>query len=183
MTATRPPESRQKRLKEGGLISRRDYLRMLVIASGGLLAATAGLASGVFRRHGAESGTVKRVAASIDRNQMLTFSYPGDDDPAIAMRLDDGELVAFSSVCTHLSCAVLWRREEQVLECPCHKGFFSERSGAVLAGPPPRPLPRIRLEERPDGIYAAGPEVKRSRAINGKLAERPREQHRYRNET
>ncbi|MEX0791217.1 MAG: Rieske (2Fe-2S) protein [Actinomycetota bacterium] len=156
MTATRPPESREKRLKEGGLISRRDYLRMLVIASGGLLAGTAGLTSGVFRRHGDQAGPARRVAGSIDNNQMLTFSYPGDDDPVIAMRLNDGELVAFSSVCTHLTCAVLWRREEGVLECPCHKGFFSERTGAVLAGPPPRPLPKIRLEERSDGVYAVG---------------------------
>lgn len=158
MTATRPPESREKRLREGGLMSRRDYLRMLVIASGGLLVGTAGLASGVFRRHGGEAGAAKRVAGSIAEGKMLTFSYPGDDDPVIAMRLNDGELVAFSSVCTHLSCAVLWRREEGVLECPCHKGIFSERTGEVVAGPPPRPLPKIRLEERADGVYAVGPD-------------------------
>lgn len=156
MTATRPPESRQKRLTEGGLMSRRDYLRMLVLASGGLVVGTAGLASGIFRRHGAGAGAPKRVAASLDEGKMTTFSYPGDDDPVIAMRLNDGALVAFSSVCTHLSCAVLWRREEGVLECPCHKGIFNERTGAVVAGPPPRPLARIKLEERPDGVYAVG---------------------------
>jgi Rieske Fe-S protein len=158
VTATRPPESREKRLKEGGLMSRRDYLRMLVIASGGLLVGTAGLASGVFRRHGAEAGPAKLVAGSVAKGKMVTFSYPGDDDPVIAMRLNDGELVAFSSVCTHLSCAVLWRKEEGVLECPCHKGIFNERTGEVVAGPPPRPLPKIRLEERADGVWAVGPE-------------------------
>jgi Rieske Fe-S protein len=156
LTATRPPESRQKRLTEGGLMSRRDYLRMLVIASGGLLIGTAGLASGIFRRHGAGTGAPKRVAASLAEGKMTIFSYPGDDDPVIAMRLNDGELVAFSSVCTHLSCAVLWRREQGVLECPCHKGIFHERTGAVVAGPPPRPLARVKLEERPDGVYAVG---------------------------
>lgn len=158
MTVTRPPESREKRLKEGGLISRRDYLRMLVIASGGLLIGTAGLASGIFRRHGAEAGPAKRMAGSVAKGKMVTFSYPGDDDPVIAMRLNDGELVAFSSVCTHLSCAVLWRREKGVLECPCHNGIFDERTGEVVAGPPPRPLPKVRLEERSDGVYAVGPE-------------------------
>jgi nitrite reductase/ring-hydroxylating ferredoxin subunit len=154
----RTPESRQRRLKEGGLLSRREYLRMLVIASGGLAIGTAGLASGLFRRHGAGSSGPKKVAASLARGKMTTFSYPGDDDPAIAMRLSDGALVAFSSVCTHLSCAVLWRREEELLECPCHNGIFSERTGEVVAGPPPRPLARIGLVERPDGVYAVGME-------------------------
>jgi Rieske Fe-S protein len=158
VTATRPPESRQKRLKEGGLMSRRDYLRMLVIASGGLVIGTAGLASGLFRRQGTGTSAPKRVAASLAKGKMTTFSYPGDDDPVIAMRLNDGALVAFSSVCTHLSCAVLWRREEGVLECPCHKGIFNERTGAVVAGPPPRPLAKIKLEERADGVYAVGTE-------------------------
>lgn len=156
MTATRPPESRPKRLIEGGLMSRRDYLRMLVIASGGLVIGTAGLASGIFRRNGSGVSAPRRVASSLAKGKMTTFSYPGDDDPVIAMRLNDGALVAFSSVCTHLSCAVLWRREEGVLECPCHKGIFNERTGAVVAGPPPRPLAKIRLEERADGVYAVG---------------------------
>lgn len=156
MTATRPREDRATRLRSGTLINRRDYLRMLVVASGGLLLGTAGLGSGIFRRHGAGAGPAKRVAGSLGAGEMLTFSYPGDDDPVIGMRLGDGELVAFSSVCTHLSCAVLWRREEGVLECPCHKGIFSERTGEVVAGPPPRPLPRVRLEQREDGVYAVG---------------------------
>lgn len=150
-------ESRTARLRSGTLLNRREYLRMLVLVSGGLLAGSAGLASGVFRRHGGGSGPAKKVAAALVPGDMITFSYPGDDDPVIGMRLSDGSLVAFSSVCTHLSCAVLWRREQGVLECPCHKGIFDERTGEVLAGPPPRPLPPVKLEQRPDGVYAVGP--------------------------
>jgi Rieske Fe-S protein len=147
---------RTGRLRRGTLTNRRDYLKMLVLASGGLLLGTAGLASGIFRRHGSGGGPPRRVAACIAAGEMVTFSYPGDDDPVIGLRLNDGELVAYSSVCTHLSCAVLWRREERVLECPCHNGIFSERTGRVVAGPPPRPLPKVRLEERSDGVYAVG---------------------------
>lgn len=158
MTHVRMGEDRSARLRSGTLINRRDYLRMLVLASGGLLLGTAGLASGVFRRHGSGVAPAKRVAESLGAGGMLTFSYPGDDDPAIGMRLKDGSLVAFSSICPHLSCAVLWRREEGILECPCHKGIFNERTGEVIAGPPPRPLPRVRLEQRSDGIYAVGAE-------------------------
>ena len=42
----------------------------------------------------------------------VAFAYPGADDRAIAMRLPDGTLVAYSSICTHLSCAVLWSPRE-----------------------------------------------------------------------
>ncbi len=158
MTDTRIREDRTTRLRTGTLMNRRDYLRMLVLASGGLLLGTAGLASGLFRRHGGGSAPAKRVAGSLAAGGMLTFSYPGDDDPVLGMRLKDGKLVAFSSVCTHLSCAVLWRREKGVLECPCHQGIFDERTGQVVAGPPPRALPRVKLEQRSDGVYAVGNE-------------------------
>jgi Rieske Fe-S protein len=142
------------RIREDRLVTRRDYLRLLVTVSGGLLAGTAAVASGIFRRHGEGPAQSKRVAGSVAAGESFTFSYPGDDDPAIGVRLSDGSLVAYSSVCTHLACAVLWIRERRELECPCHDGLFDVRTGEVLAGPPPRPLPRIELQERPDGIYA-----------------------------
>ena len=40
------------------------------------------------------------------------------------------------------------------LECPCHQGFFSIADGAVLQGPPRRPLPRVVLERRGDELVA-----------------------------
>ena len=140
-------------------MSRRAYLKMLVGASGGLLLATAGLASGIFRRQGVGRTRAKKIAGSVRAGEMATFSYPGENDPAIAMRLKDGRLVAFSSVCTHLSCAVLWKKDEQHLVCPCHNGVFDPRTGAAVAGPPPRPLAKIRLQERHDGVYAVGTEA------------------------
>jgi Rieske Fe-S protein len=148
--------TRERSLTSGNFVSRRDYLRMLVIVSGGLLFGTGAVATGIFRRHGSGGGPDKRIAANIGQGEMVSFSFPGRDDPALAMRLEDGELVGFSSVCTHLSCAVLWRRDQHHLECPCHVGIFDQRTGEVLAGPPPRGLPRIQLEEREDGVYATG---------------------------
>lgn len=152
----KPPTDRESKLVQSTLVSRRDYLKMLVVVSGGLLFGTAGVASGLFRRHGSGSGPAKRIAASVGTGQLVNFSFPGEDDPAIAMRLDDGNLVAYSSVCTHLSCVVLWRKEEGHLECPCHNGFFDQLTGEVTSGPPPRALPRIILQEREDGVYATG---------------------------
>jgi Rieske Fe-S protein len=144
------------RISEDAPVTRRDYLRMLVTISGGLLAGTAAVAFGVFRRRDQEVETEVLVARSIAPGGSVRFDYPTDEDPAIAMRLADGALVAYSSVCTHLSCTVLWNRDEERLECPCHDGTFGAIDGRVLTGPPPRPLPKIELAERPDGIYAVG---------------------------
>lgn len=144
------------RIREDALVTRRDYLRILVTISGGLLAGTAAVALGVFRRRDEVSGASVLVARTIAPGGSARFRFPTDDDPAIAMRLADGALVAYSSVCTHLSCTVLWNRSEERIDCPCHDGRFDPLDGGVLAGPPPRPLPKIGLVERSDGIYAVG---------------------------
>ena len=46
---------------------------------------------------------------------------------------------ALSSTCTHLGCRVSWDAEAEQLKCPCHGGVY-DRTGAVVAGPPPAPL-------------------------------------------
>jgi Rieske Fe-S protein len=137
-------------------VSRRDYLRILVTVSAGLVAGAAGVAVGVFRRHGSGTATRAKVADRLEPGQAVTFRYPGEDDRALAVRLPDGRLVGWSAVCTHLACAVLWREEDELLECPCHDGVFDPATGEVVAGPPPRPLPRVELREDGGGIWAVG---------------------------
>jgi len=51
----------------------------------------------------------------------------------------EAQVTALSSVCTHLGCRVSWDAEKEALQCPCHGGVY-DRSGAVVAGPPPVPL-------------------------------------------
>lgn len=84
------------------------------------------------------------------------FRYPTANDPCILIRPEADLFVAYSQKCTHLSCAVFYSRQHNRLECPCHEGYFSVRDGSVLQGPPPRPLPRIRLEQRGETIVAVG---------------------------
>jgi Rieske Fe-S protein len=143
-----------ERIRADAPVTRRDYLRILVTLSGGLLAAAAAVKAGVFPRHGEGTAAPLKIADRIEPGAAVSFAYPTDDDRAIAIRLDDGRLVAYSSICTHLACAVLWREESNRLECPCHDGAFSATTGEVLAGPPPRPLPPVRLREDPEGIWA-----------------------------
>ena len=150
---TPPADGAFERIRSDAPVTRRDYLRILVTVSGGLALGALAVAVGVFPRRTGTTGGLK-IADGIDPGDSVAFAYPGPDDRAIAMRLPDGLLVAFSSICTHLSCAVLFEPRQEELVCPCHDGRFSAASGEVLAGPPPRPLPVIELEERDEGIFA-----------------------------
>lgn len=153
-----PVRALLERIREDAPITRRDYLRILVTVSGGLALGTGVVAAGAFRRHGAGTAPATRVADALPPGRAVYFNYPGPDDQAIAVRLPNGALVGYSAICTHLACAVVWRRDRSDLHCPCHNGSFDVSTGAVLAGPPPRPLPRVILEERADGIVAVGTE-------------------------
>ena len=77
--------------------------------------------------------------------------------PRSSSASSDTEVVAFSQKCTHLGCVVYYEPDEQRWHCPCHEGNFEVRTGAVISGPPTRPLGRIDLEVRDDGmIWALG---------------------------
>jgi rieske iron-sulfur protein len=87
------------------------------------------------------------------------FSAPTD------LRWVPQGFIAYSAICTHLGCTVYYSHEpmEQVpyphLHCPCHGGIYNPLAGgAVVSGPPPRPLSQLPIEIRPNGeIVAAGP--------------------------
>lgn len=64
-----------------------------------------------------------------------------------------GELRAFSAVCTHLGCIVKSEpTDHHALYCACHGGMF-DREGQVVGGPPPRPLPRYPVEVRDGQVF------------------------------
>ena len=56
-----------------------------------------------------------------------------------------GELVAFSTVCPHLGCAIDYDPEARKFKCPCHDSVF-EMDGTVEEGPAPRPLDRLEVQ-------------------------------------
>ena len=84
------------------------------------------------------------------------FTYPADDRPCFLLRPAEDTYIAFSRLCTHHTCPVFYRPEENSFACPCHGGIFSATNGAVLDGPPPKPLPQVILERRGDNIIATG---------------------------
>lgn len=64
---------------------------------------------------------------------------------AIVMPGPDESFQALSLRCTHAGCNVRWNASDEQFHCPCHGGVF-DRHGAVVDGPPRRPLERLRVE-------------------------------------
>jgi len=69
------------------------------------------------------------------------------------------QIVAVSTVCTHLGCTPNWLEGEQKFKCPCHgSGFY--KSGVNFEGPAPRPLERHGLSLAPDGMLEVDKSMK-----------------------
>jgi len=139
-------------------VERRDFMKFMVLTS---LAFTVGqfwIAAENWRRRRRGQPEMVRLTSmrELPVGATQVFAYPTEHDPCILVRSDERTLVAYSQKCTHLSCAVLPRVEEGVIRCPCHEGFFDLASGRPIAGPPRRPLSRVRLEVRGGDIFAAG---------------------------
>ncbi|EDM75035.1 menaquinol-cytochrome c reductase, iron-sulfur subunit [Plesiocystis pacifica SIR-1] len=62
----------------------------------------------------------------------------------------EGQLVAFSTVCPHLGCAVDYSPEDSKFKCPCHRSAFG-LDGAPEEGPAPRSLDALELSNDEDG--------------------------------
>jgi Rieske Fe-S protein len=142
-------------------VTRREFARYLVLGAGAMAAGNVGLAVWTQLRT-INTGSPRRIVAldAVPVGTTHLFDYPTGDDPAILVRLGERDVVAFSQKCTHLGCVVYYQAAEQRWHCPCHEGNFALRSGAVLSGPPPRPLGRIDVEIRSDGhIWATGSTV------------------------
>jgi nitrite reductase/ring-hydroxylating ferredoxin subunit len=141
-------------------VTRREMVKFLSLGSC-LITGANFIAAAVPHLQGSGEFPRVRIAAAreIASGGSLLFRYPTDEDPCILIRDRAGELVAYSQVCTHLSCAVVHRPDENTLFCPCHHGYFSVDEGRPTAGPPTRPLPRIKLEHSGDDLFAVGIEV------------------------
>jgi Rieske Fe-S protein len=63
-----------------------------------------------------------------------------------------GEFKAFSAVCTHMGCIVN-QISNQTIDCPCHGSQYSITTGAVVAGPAPRPLPAKQIKVSGGSIF------------------------------
>lgn len=143
-------------------IARRDFTKFLVLTSFAFAVGHVWIGiQNFFRRR--RGDTVKQLIARMDDiavGGVVTFAYPEKHDQCVLVRLDENTYTAYSQQCTHLSCSVVPQPEKGCFRCPCHAGFFDISTGRPLAGPPRRPLSRIKLESLGGALYATGVELR-----------------------
>jgi thiosulfate dehydrogenase [quinone] large subunit len=103
------------------------------------------------------TGTRIGALADLQSRGSLTFTDPASGDPAVAVALSGGSVVAFDAICTHAGCQVAYDSSQRLLTCPCHGAAFDpSHSAAVVAGPAPTPLAAIKVVVGADGGVYTG---------------------------
>jgi Rieske Fe-S protein len=142
------------------LVNRRQFTKFLTLTSLGMFAGNLWiLAKTSWDKRPIFSKQVIASAQDVSVGGVKLFRYPTEADPCILVRTAEDTFVAYSQKCTHLSCPVHFSQKTKRLECPCHEGSFSVETGEVIKGPPPRPLPRIVLEQQNGLLVAVGIET------------------------
>lgn len=104
-----------------------------------------------------EESTASTVTLAIKPNDVKANSgqiFRFGSQPAILIKDTNGELKAFSAVCTHLACIVQYRSDISHIWCACHNGHF-DLNGRNVEGPPPKPLEQFVVNVRTDQIVVS----------------------------
>jgi len=155
-------------------ISRRNFIKL----SGGIAVGSASLASpavlAVQNRPDSGRTTLSYhqlavgFAKKLRPNTPVNFTYPDESSPCALIKMGepvpggvgpDRDIVAYSTMCTHMGCPVNYDQNARTFKCPCHFSLFDpEMAGQMVDGQATENLPRILLEynAKDDAITALG---------------------------
>lgn len=109
-------------------------------------------------------------AKTLQVNTPVQFSYPDASSPCALLKMGapvpggvgpEQDIVAFSTLCTHMGCPVAYDPEQRLFKCPCHYSIFDpENAGQMVSGQATENLPGIVLEYNPkdDSVRAVAVE-------------------------
>lgn len=99
-------------------------------------------------------------AADLQVGTPVSFTYPDSASPCTLIKTGsrvpggvgpDGDIVAYSTLCTHMGCPVSYDQEARTLKCPCHFSTFDpENAGQMICGQATENLPVIVLDHNAD---------------------------------
>ena len=143
-------------------VSRREFAKVLCLVSGGMVVGSGWVAvkDKLFPPFRVKGEIFVCRTDEVPVGGTFPFQLEGTKMPFILIRPEENEWYAYEQKCTHLSCAVFYAPKEGKIQCPCHNGWFDARTGAVLQGPPPRPLPQLAVVLKGDQVFGAEPESK-----------------------
>jgi Rieske Fe-S protein len=147
-------------------LPRRHFLVRLVLTIQGTIAATLAFIVGstTLAPSFARRDTTWLRAASLDAIPedeplpvTLRLTRPDGFTPVVERTLvyltrEGGGIRALGSTCTHLGCRTSYNRMSGQIVCPCHGGVYDAR-GAVIAGPPPAPLPPLNTRVEDGAVF------------------------------
>lgn len=156
-------------------ISRRDFFKVSGAVTAGAGMAVTGVAQA------APAGDAGRTtlpikpkavgfAKKLPVNEAVPFVFPDASSPCALIKTGkrteggvgpDGDIVAYSTLCTHMGCPVSYDSTARTFKCPCHYSIFDpEKGGQMVCGQATEDLPRIVLEydEKTDAVTAVGVE-------------------------
>jgi arsenite oxidase small subunit len=101
-------------------------------------------------------------------NRPVTFSYPLKAQANYLLDLGRAvpkgvgpkrSIVAYSLLCQHMGCPVVYDAKLREFVCPCHQTRYDpERLGSIIQGLAMQPLPRVLLQVRSGAVWAVGVE-------------------------
>lgn len=140
-------------------LSRREFFKV-----------TGGMAAGAGLAVGGEAAAVTAVgqtmlpyqpkalgkASGLPANTPVVFQFPDAASPCSLIKMGspvqggvgpDKDIVAYSTLCTHMGCPVTYDAGKKTFNCGCHFSMFdAEKNGQMICGQATENLPRIVLE-------------------------------------
>lgn len=105
------------------------------------------------------------TVAALKVNEPLNFNYPDDASPCAVIKFGrrvqdgagpDGDIVAFSTLCTHMGCPTAYDPQARAFKCGCHYSQFDpEMGGQMICGQATENLPQVALSVGSDGAITA----------------------------
>jgi arsenite oxidase small subunit len=102
----------------------------------------------------------------LEINNPVSFSYPDGSSPCVVIKKGkpvsggvgpEKDIVAYSTLCTHMGCPVLYDKSAETFKCPCHYSIFDpDQGGQMVIGQATENLPQIVLAYNDDeqSVYA-----------------------------
>jgi arsenite oxidase small subunit len=154
----------------GNLVSRREFLKF----TGGVAAGAAAVSTNAVAAPAADAGSavlpyptkVVGKAGALGVNQAVAFTFPDASSPCALLKMGtpvsggvgpNQDIVAYSTMCTHMGCGVNYDSSQRVFRCPCHFSIFdAEKAGEMVCGQATENLPRIvlRYNDKDDSVTA-----------------------------
>ena len=161
-------------------ISRRSFLKVSgsSVASGAAIVIAPMTANAAASAAPVDSGRtnlayprkVVGMAGRLGVDTPLMFAYPDAASPCAAVKIGtavpggvgpDRDIVAYSTLCTHMGCPVAYEAGTKTFKCGCHFSMFdAEKGGQMVCGQATEELPRIVLkyDAKTDAVSAVGVE-------------------------